>query len=357
MATAHALYAGLLAPVADLTLGKRLRVLAQGALATVPLHVLVTEPPRAGVPMTDVAWLARHASISILPSLDSLRLQAQTGASRANKPYFAVANPLLTGADGRDRSAFARERCNTAVDLATRAVSPKASIVAAPTVASARLRPSLDAEALRRQPPLPETADEVCEVASLLGAGAEDVLLGARASRPAVMRLARERRLLDYRVLHLASHGLVAGRDNAIERSLPEPAILLTPPASEAARTSDDTGLLTASDIAGFELDADWVVLSACNTAAGGRADAEALSGLARAFFHAGAKGLLVSHWEVNSEAAVRLVTRAFAAWSKDASRSRSDALASAMRELASDPDPRRSHPAYWAPFVVIGAR
>ena len=77
--------------------------------------------------------------------------------------------------------------------------------------------------------------------------------------------------------------------------------------------TEADDGLLTASEIATLKLNADWVVLSACNTAAGGGEGAEALSGLARAFFYAGARALLVSHWAVYSTAATELTTKTFA--------------------------------------------
>jgi hypothetical protein len=67
-----------------------------------------------------------------------------------------------------------------------------------------------------------------------------------------------------------------------------------------------DDGLLTASEVAQLKLNADWVVLSACNTAAGEKPGAEALSGFARAFFYAGARALLVSHWRIDSKAAIR---------------------------------------------------
>jgi len=94
-----------------------------------------------------------------------------------------------------------------------------------------------------------------------------------------------------------ATHGLVAG-DLA---NVVEPALMFSPP--ETATELDD-GLLTASEVAQLDLDADWVVMSACNTAAGASKSAQALSGLARAFFYAGARALLVSHWAVNSRAA-----------------------------------------------------
>jgi len=94
-----------------------------------------------------------------------------------------------------------------------------------------------------------------------------------------------------------------------------EPGLLLTPP--ETATETDD-GYLSASEIAALKLDADWVILSACNTAAGDTIGGDALSGLARAFFYAGARALLVSHWHVDNEAIVALITKSFDALKTD---------------------------------------
>jgi CHAT domain-containing protein len=106
--------------------------------------------------------------------------------------------------------------------------------------------------------------------------------------------------LADYRVVYFATHGLVAGD----VEGLGEPSLALTLP-KDPSETDD--GLLTASEVAQLKLNADWVVLSACNTAAGEKPGAEALSGLARAFFYAGARALLVLHWRIDSKAATRL--------------------------------------------------
>lgn len=138
-----------------------------------------------------------------------------------------------------------------------------------------------------------------------------------------------------------------------------EPGLILTPPATA---TPQDDGYLSASEIAGLKLDAEWVILSACNTAGGtgvGEA-AEALSGLARVFFYAGARALLVSHWEVDSDAAVKLVTGAVRALAKDASIGRAEALRRAMLAVMADTTRPKgwvptAHPAVWAPFVVVG--
>jgi hypothetical protein len=96
------------------------------------------------------------------------------------------------------------------------------------------------------------------------------------------------------------------------------------------------------------------VILSACNTAGGGVNSAEALSGLARAFFYAGARSLLVSHWHVDSQATVALITQVFEAQERNPKIGRAGALRQAMLSLIKSKQ-RTWHPAYWAPFVVVG--
>jgi CHAT domain-containing protein len=114
-------------------------------------------------------------------------------------------------------------------------------------------------------------------------------------------------------------------------------------------------GRLTAFEIAALKLDADWVILSACNTAAGGAQEAEALSGLARAFFYAVARSLLVSHWEVNSDSTVKLITKGVAALKADPAIGRAEALRRSMLSINTDGKNCEAHPAFWAPFVLVG--
>ena len=117
-----------------------------------------------------------------------------------------------------------------------------------------------------------------------------------------------------------------------------------------------DDGLLTASEVAQLKLNADWVVLSACNTIAGDKPGAEALSGLARSFFYAGARALLVTHWAVASEAATRLTTSTFDRLKANPKLSRTEALREAMLAYLDDRSlPQNAYPGIWGPFALIG--
>jgi CHAT domain-containing protein len=170
-------------------------------------------------------------------------------------------------------------------------------------------------------------------------------------------RLDRSHRLSDYRVLHIATHGFIAAETGRYADTLAEPSLLLTPP---ARASQEEDGLLTASEVAQLDLDADWVVLSACNTAAsGGRDQPEALSGLARAFFYSGARSLLVSHWYVDSLAAVKITTAAFAELRRNPSMRQAEALRLSMLAAMRDADRPKTwlsaaHPTVWAPFSVV---
>ena len=154
--------------------------------------------------------------------------------------------------------------------------------------------------------------------------------------------------LAQYGIVHFATHGALSGQVDGNS----EPGLLMTPP--EVASEEDD-GYLTASEITALKLDADWVILSACNTAAGGASGAEALSGLARAFFYAQARALLVSHWEVASDTTVKLITGAMRRLAADKTMGRAEAMRQSMLALIDTGTPQEARPAFWAPFVVVG--
>jgi CHAT domain-containing protein/tetratricopeptide (TPR) repeat protein len=352
----HELYQALLAPFADLTNSKHLIIVPSGPLTSLPFHVLVTrpvDPLLAGMARyRRAAWLAMQQPVTVLPSVGSLQALRRLGPSQAREPYIGFGNPLLLGPSGTDKRAWQKQHCAPGVIRSAEAKGRTGRGVSLRTV---------DLMQLRAQEPLPETADELCAVAGALGALArqrETVWLGERAIERNVKALSREGKLARYKVLHFATHGLLAGESEAILKAKAEPALILTPPKDGAtiAELEQDDGLLTASEVGQLELDADWVVLSACNTAAGDVGDAEALSGLARAFFYAKARALLVSHWYVNSDAAVRITTRAFAELSANPQIGRAEALRRSMAELITKGAAAHdAHPAYWAPFVLVG--
>jgi CHAT domain-containing protein len=194
---------------------------------------------------------------------------------------------------------------------------------------------------------LTETAGEVQTVGSDLGAASDDVVLGPAFTDTGV----ESRQDLDqFRVVYFATHGLLP----APGWCLPQPALVT----SLGGEGSD--GLLEAGSILNLKLDADLVVLSACNTgggayagAAGAMNDGDALGGLARAFIYAGSRGLVVSHWEVDSASTLALMTGMFGAARAGENPGEAEALRRSELTLMDSPD--RSHPYYWAAFTVVG--
>jgi CHAT domain-containing protein/Tfp pilus assembly protein PilF len=356
LARAHALYKGLFGEVEDLIKDKHLLVVVSGALNALPLQVLVTGRLVEAFASTEdgyakVAWLGTRNALTVLPAVSSLQaLRAHAKTSRASDPFIGFGNPLLTGPDGTDRRAWEHQHC-PALSMVGRVRATQNWV--SPSLAVLLRRGFADVEELRRQVSLPETADELCAVARARGIADPDevVNLGERATVARVKGLSADGTLARARVVHFATHGLVAGETASFTKNRAEPALLFTPP--ERASEQDD-GLLTASEVATLKLDADWVILSACNTAAGDSVGGDALSGLARAFFYAGARALLVSHWYVDSEATVALVTRSFDALRADPKIGRAEALRRAMTALVKVGG-RTAHPANWAPFVVVG--
>jgi CHAT domain-containing protein/Tfp pilus assembly protein PilF len=296
---AFQLYQQLFGSIANDLRGKtRLSIVANGALTSLPFHLLVTKDPRRkGYKRVD--WLVRSYAVTILPSIQSLKiLRTRSPLSLATKPIIAFADPKFA---------------NNAL------------------------------------PRLPGTRVEVEAIAKSLNADPSDVKLGPKATVTAVKQV----KLDQYRIVYFATHGLVSGDLIYLSQSNAEPALALSSPTEP---TDYDDGFLKASEVAELKLNADWAVLSACNTAAGDKPGAEALSGLARAFFYAGAKSLIVSHWSVNDQATARLMIGTFYASKHDPSLSRSEALQASMlsmiESVTSDED---AHPRFWSPFVVVG--
>lgn len=344
---AYKLFATLFGDLAPRLSGKTLYVVAPDPLASLPLQMLLTAPAQGdGAKPADLqkaAWLARSNALIVLPAASSLRRNVRAATAAAPEPFVGFGDPKLAGSidcpmaeaqqqcpgDGVGKPALMASRGSTSLRLARRGATGLA-----------------DLDAVRALCPLPETAVELRCVGQSLRAPPAAIHIGADATLATLRATPLDR----YRVLHFATHGLLAGEIG--EAGGAEPALVLTPP--DTFKPNDD-GLLRASEIAGLKLNADWVVLSACNTAAGARLGGESMSGLASAFFYAGARTLLASHWPVRSDAAVLLTTRAFDLLARQPDVGKAEAVRRAMVSLIDDPSLAYAHPSVWAPFAVAG--
>ncbi len=335
-AGSHQLYRQLLGPFeATLAAKKHLIVAGSGALAKLPLAVL-TKSAFTGGNAAQAPWLIKDIAVSYVPTANGwLSLKRLGKAASGSQPLMAWGDPSF---DPR------------AAQVAAASANAATVVRSAGTLRSADLtaRNVLDPDTYvtySRLPALPETRDEVLQLAKILAANPEqDVVLGSNATRESVLKSSTSGQLARKQVVVFATHGLLAGD----LPNLNQPALAMASTANPA-----DSPLLTLEDVLSLKLNADWVVLSACNTAgADGRAG-EALTGLARGFFFAGSRSLLVTHWSVESESATLLTTNTFAAYKKDAGIRRAEALRIAMLETMKKP--QFAHPAYWAPYALVG--
>lgn len=356
-AAAYGLYKDLVAPFEG-ALGdvRNLFLVAHGDLSQIPLGVLTTAPFTLGRDRSvlferyrEAPWLARRLAISVLPSDAALiALRAAPAPSGLRRELVAFGDPYFNVA----QAAASIQVADASGAVATRGLLRSRGLFlrrrATPAVAG------LDSAAIEVLPRLPDTYDEVRAIATALGANlATDVFVGAKASE----RTVKTMNLSDRRVIVFATHGLVAGDLDGLN----QPALALSAP-SVTGDSGD--GLLTMSEILGLRLNADWVVLSACNTASGDGAGAEAISGLGRAFFYAGTKSLLVTSWPVETTSARLLTTTLFERQKRENIASGASALQRANLYLIDaagylDPDGQMlfsyAHPIFWAPFQVIG--
>lgn len=352
--TAFALYKEIVAPVADALEGKRhLYIATTGSLNSLPLGILVTEKPVGadGNPadLRATRWFAdRHALIQI-PSLQSLQSLRQakriTKQQNGRDNFIGFGDPVLSGtAETRGSGGARATRRN-------QSNNKHSAVISAFRGKRARSGAGIaDIQALSEMARLPGTARELEAMRTALKAPQTSIFTAARASESNF----RNADLSSADILALATHGLLAGEI----RGAAEPGLVFTPP--EIATETDD-GLLTASEIAGLKLNADWVILSACNTAAGdGSEGAPGLSGLARSFFYAGARNLLASHWPVRDDVAAKITVRTIEIKRDNPAFSRAESFQQAMREIRNDASADSendtwAHPNAWAPFTLIG--
>lgn len=324
VAQSNQLYRRILAAAEPALQGaSHLMIVADESLHGLPFAALVTEP--IVVPIKDpedhakVAWLGRRYALTMLPSEGSLRsLRRSARGSSASKPFTGFGDPLL---GGEDRGVRSGSTVHTYARDALANVNQIWSFA-----------------------PLPETRYALYAMADILQADQSEVHLQAEATEANVKR----QDLSAYRVIAFATHGFMA--DDF--KGLAESALVFTPPQRGTER---DDGLLTASEVAQLKLGADLVILTATSTAAAdGTPDTEGVSGLARAFLHAGSRTLLATHWAVPSDATLKLVTRTLRERNRGVGNA--EALRRAMLPLMNGEDRLAfAHPSYWAPFMVVG--
>jgi CHAT domain-containing protein len=332
-----------------------------GALGELPLSLLPTAPsqvdPKASPPFSgyrNVPWLARTHAVTIIPSASALVTLRRLQPSLPNRdkligfgdPYFNADEQAEANNEPSTAQVVTASADDGATQIATRGIPLK--LRSSPHVEN------IDKAELALLPRLPDTREELTAMARALDVDpAKALYLGKAANEQNVETLD----LSHYRIVAFATHGLVPGDIDG----LTQPALALTAPDIAGV---PGNGLLTMEKILALKLDADWVVLSACNTAAGAGAGAEAASGLGSAFFYAGSRALLVTNWSVQSTSARELTTGIFRRQAADPTLSRGEALRQAMMALLDGPGAvdasgqtvyTYGHPLFWAPYSVIG--
>jgi CHAT domain-containing protein len=365
---AYDLYLKLFSPVESaLKDATDLFIVTNNPLDQIPLAILPTAPFHLDrergelfARYRQVPWLIRKVSITMEPSVSALfNLLTMPAGDRGRKAFLGFGDPLFN----REQLALVKADQNKKEEHPTRTMAAidkiNASsvqvrgirITAKGTLDNQKIT-SIQTENLVR---LPDTAEEIKTIAQVLNADPKkDVFLQEQASKHRVKTMP----LSDRKVIAFATHALVPGDLDGLD----QPALALS---SSSVTGDQEDGLLTMKDIMKLKLNADWIVLSACNTGAAGGAGAESLSGLGQAFFYAGSRAILASMYPVETTSARKLVTGLFRFQVDDAKLTRSQALRRSMldlidRETLKDQATGKiiasyAHPLFWAPFVLMG--
>ncbi len=344
---AHDLYAQTIGPLAATLADKRhLIVVANGPAQRLPFSTLVSRPPAAptvgGAELSNTRWLIDDFAISHLPSVRAFQLlRRRAPASPPAAPGLSFVGIGMTGgASAADADPAANECQLTRGEgraLALRMRTANETRYASPF----DLRDAL--------PALPCVRTELNLVASALEGANVRIVTGEQANEAFI----RSRDVSSANLLLFSTHGLTARPASGLNES----ALVLHPVSNEPAAD----GLLTSSEIAALTLTAEWVILSACNSGTGSRANSPPLEGLSQAFFLAGARSLLVSFWPVVDDVAPRLTAAAVAAVRRgNGAVSRAGALRDAMIAVRNRVDAlaierNYAHPSRWASFTLIG--
>ncbi len=343
---AHQLYRQLLQPLASmLSDADHLIFIGNNTLADLPMSLLLTAPVEGVTDdallfdgFRDLPWLIRDHAISAIPSATALMyLRQQPKDTEQRLAFLGVGDPVF---DPEGISQFRNVVANRG-QINLRAIG------------STRGVPGAKLRDLTR---LPDTAEEVNAIAASLGQGpGVKILIGENATEAEIKRLNQTEELGQYNLVSFATHGLVPGDLDG----LTSPALALSAPVGGTTELGND-GLLTVGEIMQMDFKAEWVALSACNTAAPQSRTNEAFSGLGMAFLYAGAKSVLLSHWPVLSDSTKELMILTLEKQSADEGRAQAlrRAALSIMETGKFDQGSLTfsyAHPLFWSAFSIVG--
>ncbi|MCA8883334.1 MAG: CHAT domain-containing protein [Rhodobacteraceae bacterium] len=345
VASAHALYCALFLPpdpgaacpsqgtrigAVNLPQGTELFLIPDRAMQQMAMAVLLTEPlaPRPDfAALGRAAWFARRFPHQTAPSVAAFAGRTRGNATvAAARPFvgFAPFGPFRAGL------------CDAA-----RQPEPR------PAAASGALG-LIDPARARGQARLPRTVELVRTAAAHAVAAENRDWFTCEAATEAQIK-AQDLTSVD--TVLLATHAEVGD----LAADLPEPGLFLAAPAAASPR---DDGYLKASEIAQMTINANLVILSACSTGSdSGLPGASGLSGLARAFFRAGAHALIVSHWDVAAVSTSALFEALMAERDRGRGALSKDLQAAMIRVMETPGAPVYAHPFVWAPFTVVVGR
>ncbi len=336
-----------------------LLIVAHGPLGQLPFSVLPTASvslgPEKGELFSNyrnVPWLIRKVSITRLPSVSSLvALRTIPKGDPSRRAFAGFGDPFF---NPEQLAQAKKQKVGHQVMVASQSepLHVRGIRIAETGNLDSEKITSAHLDSLNR---LPDTAEEIRSIAEALDADpTKDIFIGESASE----RQVKTMDLTNRRIIAFATHALVPGDLDGLD----QPALALCAP-SVTGDTED--GLLTMGEIMKLKMNADWVVLSACDTGAADGAGAEAVSGLGRAFFYAGTRAILVSMWPVETTSARKLTTGLFRFQKEDTKLSRAGALRKSILELIDGPGLKDNatgkivasyaHPLFWAPFIIVG--
>jgi CHAT domain-containing protein len=358
---AYELYALLLKPVEAVWKdAEHLIIVASGPLGQIPFSVFPTSPFKPGLEeellfenYRRAPWLVKKVALTRLPSVSSLiTLRSLPEAQKSRRAFLGFGDPYFSIEQMKQQTASDEDpgRRTPSNLISQRGVR---SLVA--TGMGSLDNEEITSSHIGMLSRLPDTAEEITGIAEALEADlTQDIFLREKATERQVKRMD----MSDRKVIAFATHGLIPGDLDGLD----QPALALCSP--DVAQDNED-GLLTMGEILKLKMNADWVVLSACNSGAAGGKGTEAISGLGRAFFYAGSRALLVTMWPVETTSAKKLTTGLFRFQKNDPDLSKARALQKSMLDLMErgvlkdDKSGKLvtsyAHPFFWAPFIIVG--